>query len=105
MHRRLGVLLLGLFVHLTVAAARAAPAAPGLAVATRLRAALAVIQVSLGIATVLLQLAPVARGAHAAVGYALWATLVWVSVRAGCWRATLAPVSRPNPAREAIHAP
>jgi heme A synthase len=104
-HRWLGVLLLGLFVHLAVVGARAARAAPGLSVATRLLAALAVIQVSLGIATVLLQLAPVARGAHAAVGYALWATLVWVSVRAGCWRATLAPVSRPNTAREAIHAP
>jgi len=54
-------------------------------------AALAVVQVSLGVATVLLQLAPPVRAAHAAVGYALWATLVWASVEAGCWRSTSAP--------------
>ena len=76
------VLLLGVFVHLAVA---------GRTTATRLVAALAVVQVSLGVATVLLQLAPPVRAAHAAVGYALWATLVWASVEAGCWRSTSAP--------------
>ncbi|HEY7254688.1 MAG TPA: COX15/CtaA family protein [Methylomirabilota bacterium] len=75
-HRWLGVLLLGLFVHLALA---------GRTVAARLVAALAVVQVSLGIATVLLQLTPVIRAAHAAVGYSLWAVLVWVSVEAGGW--------------------
>jgi heme A synthase len=75
-HRWLGVLLLGLFVHLALAART---------VAARLVAALAVVQVSLGIATVLLQLTPVIRAAHAAVGYSLWAVLVWVSVEAGGW--------------------
>jgi len=81
-HRWLGVLLLGLFVHLAVA---------GRTLASRLVAALAVLQVALGIAAVLLQLPPAVRAAHAAVGYALWATLVWVSVEAGCWRGILAP--------------
>jgi heme A synthase len=94
-HRWLGVLLLGLFVHLAVA---------GRTTATRLVAALAVLQVSLGIATVLLQLAPLVRASHAAVGYALWATLVWVSVEAGGWRGFLAAGGRPGTARGAVHA-
>ena len=76
-HRWLGVLLLGLFIHVAVA---------GRTAATRLVAALAVLQVALGIAAVLLQLTPVVRAAHAAVGYSIWAVLVWVSVEAGCWR-------------------
>ncbi|HKW95413.1 MAG TPA: COX15/CtaA family protein, partial [Methylomirabilota bacterium] len=78
-HRWLGVLLLGLFVHLAVAGRTAA--SDRLRAGTRLVAILAAVQVSLGVATVLLQLAPAVRAAHAAVGYALWATLVWVSVR------------------------
>ena len=94
-HRWLGVLLLGLFVHLAMA---------GKTTATRLVAALAVLQVSLGIATVLLQLSPVVRAAHAAVGYALWATLVWVSVEAGCWRGSFVPAARPGATPEAAHA-
>ena len=94
-HRWLGVLLLGVFVHLALA---------GRTVATRLVAALAIAQVSLGVATVLLQLAPPVRAAHAAVGYALWATLVWVSVEAGCWRPASAPAARPDPSRKAAHA-
>ena len=67
-HRWLGVLLLGLFVHLALAARTDA---------ARLAAALAGLQVALGIATVLLQLTPTVRAAHAAVGYALWTVLVW----------------------------
>lgn len=94
-HRWLGVLLLGVFVHLALA---------GRTVATRLVAALAIAQVSLGVATVLLQLAPPVRAAHAAVGYALWATLVWVSVEAGCWRPAGAPSVHPDAARKAAHA-
>lgn len=94
-HRWLGVLLLGVFVHLALA---------GRTVATRLVAALAIAQVSLGVATVLLQLAPPVRAAHAAVGYALWATLVWVSVEAGCWRPASAPAARPGAGRKAAHA-
>jgi heme A synthase len=94
-HRWLGVLLLGVFVHLAVA---------GRTTATRLVAALAVLQVSLGVATVLLQLAPPVRAAHAAVGYALWATLVWASVEAGCWRPPTAPTSPPAATRKVAHA-
>ena len=93
-HRWLGVLLLGLFIHVAVT---------GRTAATRLVAALAVLQVALGIATVLLQLTPVVRAAHAAVGYSIWAVLVWVSVEAGCWRASLAPADRPGVTREAAH--
>jgi len=93
-HRWLGVLLLGLFIHVAVT---------GRTAATRLVAALAVLQVALGIATVLLQLTPVVRAAHAAVGYAIWAVLVWVSVEAGCWRGSLAAAARPGVTREAAH--
>ena len=93
-HRWLGVLLLGLFVHLAVA---------GRTAATRLVAALAVLQVALGVAAVLLQLTPVVRAAHAAVGYSIWAVLVWVSVEAGCWRGSFAPATRPGATREAMH--
>jgi heme A synthase len=94
-HRWLGVLLLGVFVHLAIA---------GRTTATRLVAALALLQVSLGVATVLLQLAPPIRAAHAAVGYALWATLVWASVEAGCWPPATAPTSPPAATRKAAHA-
>jgi heme A synthase len=94
-HRWLGVLLLGLFVHLAVA---------GRTLGARLVAVLAVLQVALGIAAVLLQLPPAARAAHAAVGYALWAVLVWVSVEAGGWRMLAAPAVAPGPAREVAHA-
>lgn len=94
-HRWLGVLLLGLFIHVAVA---------GRTTATRLVAALAVLQVVLGIATVLLQLTPVVRAAHAAVGYSIWAVLVWVSVEAGCWRGSLAAPARPGATRKAAHA-
>ena len=94
-HRWLGVLLLGLFIHVAVA---------GRTAATRLVGALAVLQVALGIAVVLLQLTPVVRAAHAAVGYSLWAVLVWVSVEAGCWRGSFASPARSSAAREAVHA-
>lgn len=98
-HRWLGVLLLGLFVHLAVAGRMT-----GQSGATRLVGVLALLQVALGVAAVLLQLTPVVRAAHAAVGYALWAVLVWVSVEAGCWRGSFASPARPGAAREAVHA-
>lgn len=94
-HRWLGVLLLGLFVHLAIT---------GRTVATRLAAALAALQVSLGIATVLWQLAPVIRAAHAAIGYSLWAVLVWASVEAGGWPAFVPSAARAGSPREAVHA-
>ncbi len=101
-HRWLGVLLLGLFAHLALAGRTAA--SRRLEAGTRLVALLAVVQVSLGIATVLLQLTPAVRAAHAAVGYGLWAVLVWVSVRSGGWSAAMPPVARPDATREAIRA-
>ena len=94
-HRWLGVLLLGLFVHLALV---------GRTTAARLVAALAILQVSLGIATVLLQLAPVVRAAHAAVGYSLWAVLVWASVEAGGWPTFVTSDARGGSRREAVHA-
>lgn len=80
-HRWLGVALLGLFVHLAMAARQTR-----LASAARTTAVLAAIQVTLGILTVLLQLDPAVRAAHAAVGYALWGMLVWLGVGAGIWQ-------------------
>lgn len=77
-HRWLGVILLGLFAHLAIVSRRTP-----LAGATATMAMLAVLQVTLGVAAVLLRLDPSVRAIHAAVGYALWATLVWISVRAG----------------------
>jgi heme A synthase len=94
-HRWLGVLLLGLFIHVAVA---------GRTAATRLVGALAVLQVALGHAPELFELTPVVRAAHAAVGYSLWAVLVWVSVEAGCWRGSFAAPARSSAAREAVHA-
>ncbi len=77
-HRWLGVLLLGLFVHLAIAGRNTR-----LAGVTAITAVLAVLQVSLGIATVLWRLEPPVRAAHAAVGYALWAAVVWTAARSG----------------------
>jgi heme A synthase len=83
-HRWLGVLLLGFFIHVALAAR-----GTRLARLTTFAAALASLQVCLGIATVLLQLPPSIRAAHAAVGYALWGALVWTAARAGWWRGAL----------------
>lgn len=80
LHRWLGVALLGLFVHLALAARRTALARPAAMVM-----GLALLQVALGIATVLGGLAIPVRAAHAVVAYALWGGLVWFSVHAGCW--------------------
>jgi heme A synthase len=81
-HRWLGVALLGLFVHVALTARRTALAGPAAAAA-----GLALLQVALGIAAVLGGLAVPLRAAHAVVAYGLWAVLVWLSVRAECWRA------------------
>jgi heme A synthase len=91
-HRWLGVLLLGVFVHLAMAARRTALG--GIAAAA---AALAFVQVGLGIAAVLSGLAVPLRATHAVVAYLLWATLVWISVRTGRWSAVVADEARPAP--------
>jgi heme A synthase len=93
-HRWLGVILLGVFIHLAIVSRRTP-----LAGATAIVAALAVLQVTLGIATVLLRLDPFIRAIHAAVGYSLWAALVWISTRAGCWQAR-----PPGATAEVVHA-
>ncbi|MCI0548791.1 MAG: COX15/CtaA family protein, partial [Candidatus Rokubacteria bacterium] len=101
-HRWLGVALLGLFLHLAMTARRAGGAIAG---AARLAAALAVVQVTLGILAVLLRLTPPIRAAHAAAGYALWGVLVWLSARAGLWTSLLAvPRPAPDPLPEALRA-
>jgi len=79
-HRWLGVVLLGLFVHLALAARRTTLARPAAAAAV-----LAVLQVALGIMAVLGGLAVPLRAAHAVVAYALWGVLVWLSAHAGGW--------------------
>jgi heme A synthase len=93
-HRWLGVTLLAFFAQLTLAAWRTP-----LAGAAAAAGALAVVQVGLGIAAVLLQLEPPIRAAHAVVGYALWGMLVWLSVRAGAWQALLAGAPNLAPPR------
>jgi heme a synthase len=100
-HRWLGIILLGFFAQLVMASRRTPLALPG-----GLAGMLALLQVSLGIAAVLLRLEPPVRAAHAAVGYALWGALVWISVRAGAWQSWTAPAPRPAaPSRlETIHA-
>jgi heme a synthase len=79
-HRWLGVVLLGLFVHLALAARRTALSRPASVVAV-----LAVLQVALGIMAVLGGLAVPLRVAHAVVAYALWGGLVWLSAHAEGW--------------------
>ena len=75
------------------------PSGPGrapyaLAPTATLVTILAVAQVALGILTVLVRLDPPVRAAHAAVGYALWGALVWLSVRAGVWQPLLGEAER-----------
>jgi heme A synthase len=84
LHRWLGVVLLGFLLHLARVSRRTALAGVGAAVA-----GLAVAQVTLGILAVLLRLPITVRASHAVVGYALWALLVWIAVRAGAWGASL----------------
>jgi len=81
-HRWLGVLLLGLFLHVAMASRRTPLAGVGTALG-----ALAVLQVALGVAAVMLRLPVPVRAAHAAGGYALWGLLVWLALRSGAWRA------------------
>jgi len=81
-HRWLGVLLLGLFLHVAMASRRTPLAGVGTALG-----ALAVLQVALGVAAVMLRLPVPVRAAHAAGGYALWGLLVWLALRSGVWRA------------------
>lgn len=90
-HRWLGILLLGFFAHLAMAGRGTAVATPSM-----LTLVIALLQVCLGVAAVLLRLDPPVRAAHAAVGYLLWATLVWTAARSGGLSALTAPRGRPS---------
>lgn len=82
-HRWWGFVMIGLFGHLMGAARRRAPRLRGLALVT---GGLSLLQVLLGIATVLMVLDTRVRAAHAAIGYALWALLTVLAVRAGAFK-------------------
>ena len=79
-HRWWGVLMIGVFVQLALAAAKTS--AP-LARPSRQALGLAVAQILLGIGTVMGRLNSHSRATHAAVGYALWGILFYVALRAG----------------------
>jgi heme a synthase len=98
-HRWLGIVLLGLFVHIAIAA-RGRRLGPGASIT----AALACVQVALGVSAVLLRLDPPIRALHATVGYALWGTLVVLGVRAGLWRGTRATPPGAHEAARVLHA-
>jgi heme A synthase len=101
LHRWLGVLLLGFFLHLARMSRRTALAGAGAALA-----GLAVMQVTLGILAVLLRLPIPVRASHAVVGYALWALLVWIAVRAGAWGAALgSPSAAPRQTTDPLGSP
>lgn len=83
-HRWWGVLLLGVYVQLAIAAKKEKPL---------LRAwiwtlsSLSLLQVVLGVVTVLTSLQTHARTAHAAVAYLLWSMLFLTAIRTGAFRA------------------
>ena len=79
-HRWWGVLMLGLFMHLSVAALKTAPE---LLSSARRASALSVAQIFLGIGVVMTQLHSDSRLCHVAIGYALWGILVYILARTG----------------------
>ncbi|MGZ3697528.1 MAG: COX15/CtaA family protein [Bdellovibrionota bacterium] len=82
-HRWWGILMLGIFVHLPLAARKQSPSLAPVAWGVML---LSLAQVGLGILTVLSGLQTHARATHAAVGYALWAGLFYLALRSGGFR-------------------
>jgi heme A synthase len=84
-HRWWGILMLGLFGHLSLAAIRTAPT---LMATARRSFALSVAQVLLGVGAVMTQLKSDSRIAHVAVGYALWGFLIYLGVRTGGFSAS-----------------
>jgi heme A synthase len=70
--------MLGLFIHLSIAALKSGPE---LLRSARRTSSLAVAQVFLGIGVVMTQLHPDSRLCHVAVGYALWGILLYIRVR------------------------
>jgi heme A synthase len=79
-HRWWGILMLGLFVHVAIAAVKTAPE---LLAPARRALGLSVAQVFLGIGVVMTQLSADSRLVHVAIGYALWGNLLFILVRTG----------------------
>ncbi len=86
-HRWWGVLMLGLFIHFSIAALKSAPE---LFRSARRASGLAVAQVFLGVGVVMTQLHPDSRLCHVAIGYALWGITLYILARTGGFRQILA---------------
>jgi heme A synthase len=82
-HRWWGILLLGLFVHLTLAAAKKKPVLLRIA---RLALGLCIAQILLGVGTIHSRLNISISMLHAAVGFALWGCLFFIALRSGAIR-------------------
>lgn len=89
-HRWWGVLMVGVFAHLTLVTPKIAPALTPVA---RQLLPLAVVQIILGVGTVMSGMTPHLRATHAAVGYGLWGLLFFISVRAGAFQKATAKTS------------
>lgn len=87
-HRWWGILLLGLFIQIAIATGKRAPA---LKKTAWFMLVLVLLQITLGIGAVQTGLSIPMRAVHAALGYFIWAVLVYYSVRSGGillrWRA------------------
>ena len=88
LHRWWGILMLGLFIHLSIAALKSGTE---LLRSARRASSLSVAQVFLGIGVVMTQLHPDSRVCHVAVGYALWGVLAYIRIR------TQSPALTPTP--------
>jgi heme A synthase len=88
LHRWWGILMLGLFIHLSIAALKSGTE---LLRSARRASSLSVAQVFLGIGVVMTQLHPDSRVCHVAVGYALWGVLAYIRIR------TQSPELTPTP--------
>lgn len=82
-HRWWGMLMLGVFAHLTFATPKLSPKLAG---AARQLLPLCVVQIILGIGTVMSGLNAHSKATHAGVGYLLWGVLFYIAVRAGAFR-------------------
>lgn len=82
-HRWWGLILLGVFVQLAVAAKR--ENSPLRAVLTIL-CSVVVLQYGIGVLTVLTGLHTHVRATHAALGYSIWGILFYTAVRSGAFR-------------------
>lgn len=82
-HRWWGILMVGVFAHLTFAAPKLSPKLAG---ATRQLLPLSLVQIILGVGTVMSGMHTHTRATHAAVGYLLWGILFYVGIRSGAFR-------------------